>query len=219
MKRFGLLLLAFVMCVGLRAQEEMSNDQDFTHNRGGVAGLLTSSDSWQAEFSYHYMFGPLIGIGGSVGAWRVYMEEGWASGKDWEIESDDNKPSNVYLRPSLMLMTPAVRIKSVGVGLFLEPGLMLNLPYREVRIRQDLRWPDYEYRTANTTGGQWFAVDIRTGVFVKIGSGMISAGYMMSDFDVYGQQRHLSYRGQSFKDFYPRKPFMQGAYLSLTGYF
>lgn len=219
MKRFGLLLLVLVLCLTSRSQEDISDDPDFTHNRGGVAGLLTSSDSWQCEFSYHYMFGPLIGIGGSVGAWSVYMEEGWASGNNWEIESDDNKPYNVYLRPSLMLMTPTVNIKSVGVGFFLEPGLMLNIPYRQVNIRQDLRWPDYEYRTASTTGGQWFAVDMRAGVFVKIGSGMISAGYMMSDFDVYSQQRHLSYRGESFADFYPRKPYLQGAYLSLTGYF
>lgn len=53
--------------------------EDKTHHRIGFNGALTSSDSWQLEFSYHYMFNRYIGLGGSMGSWQVWYEDGWAS--------------------------------------------------------------------------------------------------------------------------------------------
>ena len=38
----------------------------------------------------------------------------------------------------------------------------------------------------------------------------------MSNLDVYNQYRHLSYNENSFDKFYPKKPFMQGAYISCS---
>lgn len=50
--------------------------EDETHHRIGFNGALTSSDSWQLEFSYHYMFNRYIGLGGSMGSWQVWYEYG-----------------------------------------------------------------------------------------------------------------------------------------------
>ena len=69
--------------------------EEKTHHRVGFNGAVTSSDSWQLEFSYHYMFNRHIGLGGSVGSWEVWYEDGWASGKSWNIGEDDNKPWNL----------------------------------------------------------------------------------------------------------------------------
>ncbi len=49
--------------------------------------------------------------------------------------------------------------------------------------------------------------------------GRISVGYLMSNLDIYSQMRHLSYEGISFEKFYPKRNFMQGAYLSCSYYF
>lgn len=192
---------------------------EFGNNKVAFSALVTSSDSYQIEASYHYMFNRYIGVGGSLGFWKVWYEDGWAAEKDWEIESDENKPSNFYLRPSVVLKTPALKIKKVDLGLYAEPGAMLNIPYAGANIRQYTSWPDYDYEHISTSKGQWFAVDLRVGVYLNFGPCGFSAGYMMSNYDVYSQYRHLSYKGNSFSKYYPKKSFMQGAYLTVSYYF
>lgn len=219
MKRVFVLIFAIVSFLYVFAKNDKEANFEFSPNRAGISGMLTSSDSWQLEMSYHYMINKNIGIGGAAGAWKVYFVEGWAAGKNWHIDSDDEKPMNLYLRPSVVLRTPAISIKSVDLGIYAEPGLMMNVPYTKVWIQQTTNWPECEYKSVSTSKGQWFALDVHIGVYANIGPCGISAGYMRSNFDVYSQYRHLSYRGQSFKDFYPAKSIIQGAYLTLSCYF
>lgn len=63
---------------------------------------------------------------GSVGLWKVYFEDGWASGKNWNIDEDDNKLWTLYLRPSVLLKTPAIKI---SVRLVLLLGFHISLAY------------------------------------------------------------------------------------------
>lgn len=185
-------------------------------SRVAVSGTLTSSDSYSIEASYHYMFCPYGGVGGALGYWANYYEDGWASGPDWNIDSDDNKPSNLYLRPSVVLKSPGIRYRATRWSLYAEPGVMLNIPYQRVCIESTTDWPKTDYHYISTGKGQWFAVDLRIGICATIGPCEVSVGYMMSNLDIYSQYRHLSYQGTSFKDFYPTKSFMQGAYLTLS---
>lgn len=220
MKKFGLLVMVLLSSsAGGFAEDVKDGNFEFSHNRFSFSGLLTSSDSYQIEASYHYMFNRLIGVGGALGYWQVWYENGWAAEKDWEIESDDNKPYNLYLRPSLILKTPALKVKQVDMGLYAEPGVMLNIPYASANIRQYTIWPDYDLKHVSTSKGQWCAVDLRVGLYVNFGPVGFSAGYTMSNFDVYSQYRHLSYKGYSFQKYYPKKSFMQGAYLTASYYF
>lgn len=203
----------------ISATEKAEENFDFTHNRFAFSGLITSSDSYQFEASYHYMLNRYMGLGGALGYWKVWYEDGWGAEKDWDIESDDNKPFNFYLRPSIVLKSPSIKLRKFDVGLFAEPGVMLNVPYASVNIRQYTNWPSYDLKYISTSKGQWFAVDMRLGTYVNFGSVGFTAGYMMSNFDVYSQYRHLSYKGSTFNKFYPKKSFMQGAYLSASYYF
>lgn len=206
---FALLILA-------SASVTWAQNEGATHRRVSATGTLASSDVYSIEGAFHYMFFPYLGVGGAFGYWANYYDNGWASGDDWNIDDDDNKPSNLYLRPSVILKTPSIRIKATEWSLYAEPGLMLNVPYQRVRIEKTNRWPVTEYGYASTNKGQWFAVDLRAGISVQIGSCGITAGYLMSNFDIYSQYRHLKYHGESFEKFYPRKSFMQGAFLSLS---
>lgn len=219
MKRIILLYMAIVIGLTVFAVDNKTSNFDFAHNRVSFSGSVTSSDSYQLEASYHYMFNRYIGVGGALGFWKVWYEEGWASGKDWEIESDDNAPFNFYLHPSLILKSPSLKIKNVDLGLYAEPGVMMNVPYAGVNIRQYTKWPDYELDHISTCKGQWFALDLRVGVYVNIGPCGFSAGYLMSNFDVYSQYRHLSYKGIKFSRFYPNKSFMHGGFLTASYYF
>ena len=162
------------------------------------------------------MICPYAGVGAAIGYWKNYYDYGLASGPDWNIDDDDNRPSNLYLRPSVVLHSPSLRIGQTRWALYAEPGAMLNVPYQRVciEITRNLFPVDYDY--VSTTAGQWLAVELRLGVVMDIGPCGFSAGYMMSNLDIYSQYRHLSYDGVSFDRFYDSKPFMQGAYLTFS---
>ena len=219
MKRFIILSVALAAVFAAFANDKKDANFEFGHNRYSFSGLLTSSNTYQLEASYHYMFNRFIGVGGALGFWKVYYEQGHASGKDWTIDSDDNVPESLYLRPSLVLKSPAIKFRSVDIGLYADPGAMLNVPYSSANIRQYTMWPDYDYKHISTNDGQWFAIDLRAGVYLNVGPLGFSAGYMMSNMDVYSRFRHLSYKGVSFSEFYPVMSFMQGAYLTLSYYY
>ncbi len=192
-------------------------DDEFSHNRFAMSGTLTSSDSYSLDLSYHYMPWPCLGLGGGIGYWKNIYVEGWASGPTWNIDEDDEKPSNLYLRPSIVLKTPGLRIRAVRWSLYAEPGLIVNVPYQRVCINRCVHWPmTWHSEYVSTTRGQWLATDIRLGLCLEIGRGAISAGYMMSNLDIYSQYRHLSYNGIPFSKFYPTKSFMQGAYMTIS---
>ena len=159
-------LITILIAMPALAQDKSEENFNFANSKVSFSGLVTSSDSYQLEASYHYMFNRYIGLGGAFGYWSVWYEDGWAAEKDWEIESDDNKPSNFYLRPSIVLKSPALKIKQVDLGLYAEPGIMLNIPYQRINIRQYINWPDYDYKYVSTSKGQWFAIDLRVGIFV-----------------------------------------------------
>lgn len=82
------------------------------------------------------MFCKFVGVGGALGYWSNYYDDGWASGSNWNIDEDDNRPSNFYLRPSVVLKSPSVRFKQTQWCLYAEPGIMLNVPYQQVSIEK-----------------------------------------------------------------------------------
>lgn len=213
----ALLITAMLMVPATAKAETINDDESFTHHRASITGVLTSSDCYQIQLSYHYMFWKFFGAGGSIGVWQNYFEDGRASGSNWSVDDDDNKPGNLYLRPSVVLKSPSIRIKQVFLSLYAEPGIMLNIPYKRVCIEKthNLQVVDYDY--VSTNRGQWIAFDIHFGVNLDVGPCGIGVGYLMSNLDIYSQFRKLSYDDVSFKDFYPKKKsFMQGAYLTLS---
>lgn len=207
---------ALLASVNAMADDTKEVDDDFTHHRASITGALTSSDCYQLQLSYHYMIWRFFGVGGGFGNWQNYYEDGYASGPNWAIDGDDNKPWNLYLRPSVILKTPPLALGQVRLSLYAEPGVMIMIPYTKVCIEKTygLQVVDYDYISTNK--GQWLAVDVHLGVNADIGPCGVSIGYLMSNLDIYSQMRHLSYNGISFRDFYPRKSFTQGAYLTLS---
>ena len=160
-RALALVLTGMCFCCS-PAEDKKASNFEFSTNRGSFSGTLTSSCSWQLEAGYHYMLCRYVGVGGAVGLWKVYFEEGRAHGEDWEVDWDDdnNTPENFYLRPSLILKTPAIKIKSVDLGLYAEPGVMLNVPYAQVWVSQKIDRHRYESKRVWTNGGQWFAADL-----------------------------------------------------------
>lgn len=214
--RWGAVGLMMLCAVGyVRAESE--EDEETGRNRFGFVAALTSVDTWQLETGYHYMLNRYLGVGGEFGMWKQYYYDGLPGGSNWELDGDDEYLSNLYLRPSVVLMSPTLfKIKDAQFGIVAEPGIMLNVPYQcvGIYIYENCRRSDYKSRSSSK--GQWFAVDCRVGLDVRVGRLDITAGYMISDFDIYGIARNIEFDGKKFGEFYPKKKLLQGAYLSLT---
>lgn len=212
-----LLVVLLCACSIATASAKGEEDDEIGPHRFGFMGALTSSDTWQLEMGYHYMLCPWVGLGGEFGMWKQYYYDGLPGGRGWEIDSDDELLQNLYLRPSVLLVSPALfHIRDARFGLVAEPGVMLNIPYQCVGINKLDGLITTDYVTRSSSRGQWCAVDCRVGLNVKIGRLNVTAGYLVSNFDIYGIARNIRYDGVKFGTFYPKKKLMQGAYLSLT---
>lgn len=217
MVRFLSFVFLLFTVISAHASEDVDERPDeYGKNRVSINGSLTSSDSYSLEAAYHYMISPYVGLGGAFGLWENYFIDGYASGTNWHIDSDYEKPSNLYLRPSVVLKSPGLRFRGASLHAYAEPGVMLNIPYCRVGIANTTYWPETEYDYVSTTKGQWFAFDMRLGVGLDIEGCSVSLGYVISNLDIYSQYRHLSYQGISFRDFYPKKSITHGAFLSLS---
>ena len=105
-----------------------------TKHKIAINGAVTSDITWQLDFSYHYMLSSYVGIGTSLGMWREFSYGGLPAGKDWEIHEDDEKTSNLFLRPSIQLISPTIlKISDGRLKLFFG-----TRPYDEYSLRQGL---------------------------------------------------------------------------------
>ncbi len=86
-------LTALLPAIGIRA-DVTERDDGFTHHRAAINGSLTSVDTWQLDFSYHYRFCKYFAAGLGIGSWKQYFYDGFPSGNNWMIDSDDAKLSN-----------------------------------------------------------------------------------------------------------------------------
>lgn len=212
-----MVMACLLWCGNVNAAGRATEDDPMGRHRFGFNGALTSSDTWQLETEYHYMLNPYVGLGGSLGVWKQYYYDGLPDGRDWELDDDDRYLSNLYLRPSVLLVSPALfRIKDAKVHLMAEPGIMMNVPYQCVGINIYENGIETDYKSPSSSRGQWCAVDCRAGVTVKVGPANFSAGYMISNFSIYSIAGNIEFRGEKFSRFYPNKRYLQGAFLSVT---
>ncbi len=216
---FFTLSITFVLHLYSFAAEKQNRIFEFEKNRIALSGAFSNSYTWQVDLSYHYMINRYLGLGASLGQWKTVYPEGQPKGNDWYVEWDSNDPSNIFFRPSFIFKTPPLRIKRCEIGIFAQPGVMMNIPYVSVSLLQSSADAGYTRKAVSTSKGQWLAFDAKLGLFVNLGPCGFSAGYIISNHDIYGQYRHLSYNNVYFDRFYPEKTLLQGIYAMASYYF
>ncbi len=212
-----ILLILLISATICRAEV---NDSGWGRHRAAITGMLTSGDTWQLESGYHFMLCRYMGVGASIGLWEQIMSDGYPSGTGWHVDENSEKVHNLYLRPSLLFQSPVfLKIRDAGISVTAEPGIMMNIPYCSAGIDIVDGFQTVDYTTVSTTNGQWCGVDLRVGINVNVYRFNFSIGYLMSNFDILSMPRHLRYNGIRFSEFYPTKPFMQGAYAAVSASF
>ena len=216
-RRLFLILLITFALAGSMAGESHAGVAGTSRFRMGLNLQFTSHSSWQIDFGCHYMLNPYVGLGGSIGGWRQYSSLISPEGPNWWVLRSDRHPSNVFLRPSVLLMSPAIlKMGSVSVGLTACPGVMLNVPHQRVTIEISNDWDYNDNVKVSTTKGQWCAVDCRAGIYLHAGPVYVQAGYVVSSLNIYGMYRNLEYNNVSFKEFYPSKSWLQGGFVTVS---
>lgn len=217
-----LLALAALGLPLLPVRATTGNEDDTPHHRINLTGNILTEDLWQVEVGYHWMALPYVGVGGAVGFRGALDMEGTPSGKGWAVTDDPKSSTNLYLRPSVFLVSPPLlRTHFTDFHLTGEAGLLLNIPYERVDITRYDRVPGIPtgYDHISSHKGRIHAFELRVGVSSGIDDGLtLSVGYQLSTLDPYAMRRELSYEGGRFDTFYPKARVQHGAYLSLSIY-
>ncbi len=212
-----ILFIALLTVSAMTARENPYDEGNASRFRIGMNLQFTSHSSWQIDFGCHYMVSRYVGLGGSVGGWRQYLSPISPCGPDWWVLRSDRHPSNVFIRPSVLLMTSElVRIGKAGFGLTLCPGLQLNVPHQRVTIDIADNWNYSDNVKVGTSKGEWLAADCRSGIYMHAGPVYLLAGYVASSLNIYGMYRNIEYDGVSFKDFYPHSSWLQGGFVTIS---
>lgn len=202
----------------LKSTNPKEDPFEFGHHRVALDGAITSSSTYILEASYHYMINQHVGIGAGIGLNQSYSADAHPSGNNWEIDSDTSRPGNMYLHLSALFKTPSLIFKSISWGLMAEPGVALQVPYARCYV-EDLEHLQVTNRhLLSTNKGQVFSADARIGIYANFNRIGISAGYILTTFDINSYYRNFSYRGVSFDKFYPHRPVSHGAFLTLSYY-
>lgn len=189
-----------------------------THHLVCAYAELFSIDVWKLEAAYHWFPIKYIGIGGAIGAWKQYIEDGVPSTPQWCVDDKSAKMYNGYFMPSVIMKSPSfIKSENLQLGLMSEVGFMMNIPYRKVEIGRFTNNEYYVYDRVSCNKGEWSAINIRAGVYLNCDAISISLGYVFSNLDIYGMHRNMQYKGTKFNQFYPKRRNTGGAFL-MVGY-
>ncbi len=191
---------------------------EFSHHRISLDAAITTSTAYILEASYHYMFNYHVGIGSGLGICQNYFTDSYASGNNWQIKRDTAKPGNIYLRLSAIFKTPSIILKSVRLGLLAEPAIALHVPYARIYVEDLNHLQVINRHLLSTNKGQVFSMDSRIGIYANFDKIGISAGYLLTNYDINSHYRNFSYNGVSFTKFYPSAKLSHGIFISAAYY-
>ena len=214
MNRMYLLCITFILGIAFFANAQSKPSE--LKRKIALNGELLSCDTWQVDASFHYFVCPYIGLGGSIGMWKQYMADGIPSGRGWTVDEDHENVENFFIHPSISLVSPC--IAKIGEGhfnLFVEPGIMMNIPYCNVFVTLlDDRGSTIGYKKVSTNKGRWYAFDYKIGLSLTYDQFGCSIGYIHSDLDIFGMRRNMIFDGKLFNAYYPERKNPHGCFVS-----
>lgn len=209
-----LLCITFILGIAFFANAQSKPSE--LKRKIALNGELLSCDTWQVDASFHYFVCPYIGLGGSIGMWKQYMADGIPSGRGWTVDEDHENVENFFIHPSISLVSPC--IAKIGEGhfnLFVEPGIMMNIPYCNVFVTlSDDRGSTIGYKKVSTYKGRWYAFDYKIGLSLTYDQFGCSIGYIHSDLDIFGMRRNMIFDGKLFNAYYPERKNPHGCFVS-----
>lgn len=218
---FNALWLLTVGCVSVQSQTD--------RQQAVLTAALNSNDAYELELSYHYLFLPCVGIGGGVGYskqwYNDYIPDGYMandSRTSWRMDDECRKVEKLYIRPSILLKTPPlIKMGKGRIGLQIEPGLQLTIPYTGVWIEYERYGDRFDYESKSkhisSNKGDWCFWHLKSSMNWTVNKVFIGLGYSISNMDIYSTRRTMTVENTPFSTFYPGKRLTHVFFIS-SGY-
>lgn len=218
-----IICINLLLLVGIHAQEE---DKSYRWNVE-LAGALNNYSGWEVEPSITYRPIPYAGITMGLLFGSVIDADGFTGdsrdGRLYWNTVDDNITGFYFaFRPSILLSTPAVvfgRDKDMALSFQLSPGLTVTPPNNRFDIEYFPSAPGVYTHPLKTErvknkGGRCVYYHIKSAIVLQLDDRYIlSAGYTLSDFDVYGGSRNIVIEGKKLD--LEKHRFMHSGFISL----
>lgn len=191
-----------------------------------VAGL-NNNESWELEPSVTYYFNKYIGGSLGLNLTSQYNQvdfSGAIPGNNriyWSIEDDDANVAQILLHPAISFRIPVWidEDQETGLAIQIEPGMYMALL---VNDKVTVKYRDREHnsaiidlkRIANTKGDYIFW-NIRGSVSLNVDRFILSAGYSISNFDIYSGRRNIVIENMKLDQELPAKVYTHTVFISL----
>lgn len=221
-----IFFLALMYSFTLRAQ-----DREERREVAVIAGL-NSNDAWEIGASFTYYLCNYIGATIEINALKLYSGNsygGKVSGNRhlvWAIQPEEANIAKFLLCPAIRLRSPSLWLdkdRCVGLTLNMEPGLYLEMPVND-RIVVDYKQKEYPYlvmesKTVLGKNTNWVFWNMRSFINLKIDYISVSAGYMVSNFDIYNGRRYASIEETELNKLLPSRKLMHSGFVAVGYHF
>lgn len=221
MKRLLLWMVLLLPVVAGAKEEEAFRRWEFA-----LSGGLNNNYSWEVEPAFTFFVCRYVGITGGVNFTGQFYDEyysGSAPGNmRWYIGSDESNVKRILFRPALRLRTPNINRwgdRDLKVTFNMEPGAYMVVPANEtLRVGyENEKHPTPALHTEDVTNlnGDWLYWNVRSFVQIEVESWVFSAGYTISNYDVYGGRRNLVIERKPLNDMLWKKKMTHSFFLSI----
>lgn len=206
------------------------HSQDINEKRlwmAELSGALTGQSSWEVEPSVTFLPIDYVGLTAGLVFTSPYPSRslgGIAVNKQFRwSETNDNSVSYFFaFRPALRLNSPKLwigRDKDYALYLSVSPGLTIPLP-SDRRFTIDYypnrqgEWSAIKREEVKNSGARKLYYHVRTAVSLEMDERIVfSAGYTLSDFDIYGGSRNITVEGSKLS--LPKACMMHSAFVCI----
>lgn len=223
-KVFLFILPLLALPITVLAQKESYDPETNVMVMVGYNG--NHSTDLEASLAYYpfRLFGVSVSVNSSFQNYTDVPEYGGASSPTngyWEMP--DKKVLSFSIIPELSLRTPKWRLGGEeGNGLFLvfNPGLNIVLfPDEKIKFHtvtsSQMDGTKSQFRTITNKHAQWFYWRTKFSFSYQLDVTVISLGFYISNYDVYGGRRNIVINGNKLNNSLPEKEMTGGVFLSI----
>lgn len=219
------LLLCIMMILPLLATAKEDKLQRWEIN---VSGGVNNNYAWEVEPSITFFLCKYVGITGGVNFTGQFYDEqysGPAPGGNetkWVISSYESNAHRILFRPAIRLRTPNLNRRGdpdFKVTFNVEPGLYMAVPVNEtleVSYHIDDHFtPGTLTESITNENGDWLYWNAKSFMQIELENWVFSAGYTLSNYDVYGGRRNIVIERKPLNDILWKKKMTHSFFLSV----
>lgn len=222
---FGYILIFIFSSIGtsIYAQEKGT----VKYWKVELTGAVNTYDGWEIEPSVTYQPVRYIGLTMGLLFCNPINESGFIGESQdkqwyWSAVDDDNGSYLFALRPSVLFTSPSIWLgedKDYALSFSISPGITMPLPpNREFNIKyfpqKPGAWAAFKTEHVKNKDATFVYYHLRSAVSLEIDDSIIlSMGYTLSNFDLYGGSRNIVIEGRKLNP--ERHPLMHSFFIGI----